>query len=354
MEDGTTADLADASRWAQPVARLEITDQQASHTATRERDVESYFMQGVESGETPVLQIHKSPTSLVMSLPITSPISSNELTSPTSSDPMSTISISRLSGGLEHPRRPKVPYSIEQSDPPAAYREYPKPRATDHSEDYDRAPREDVLTPDLQQWQQLPLNKSDAVSVSLSPWLANSDMVNACPELPEPLDLLYGTNNNPLADMIQNALRALRCRDPERLGIGWLLYVMAKWRATPTAERFARIPVFFRPVQRQLTELHASCIDTIIWSGLRLNLMDNIDELDIWEITGMLSCCLKIRWPWGQDFLERDEDNVLRIRVDFMRTFTSETGWGITSEFVMRYPALFRDMDLTTVCYTPS
>ena len=67
------------------------------------------------------------------------------------------------------------------------------------------------------------------------------------------------------------------------------------------------------------------------------------------EFAGYLSCCTKLRWPWGEDMLERDGDDNLQMRQEFSDVFTSESGWGITAEFMEKYPELLEGMDVESL-----
>jgi hypothetical protein len=65
----------------------------------------------------------------------------------------------------------------------------------------------------------------------------------------------------------------------------------------------------------------------------------------------MLACCTKIRWPWGEDILERNEENELCIKPTFYETFMSESGWGLTPEFIDRYPDLVAGIDISSLVF---
>lgn len=47
--------------------------------------------------------------------------------------------------------------------------------------------------------------------------------------------------------------------------------------------------------------------------------------------------------------LERDERDDLQICQDFLDAFTEESGWGLTSEFIAKYPELLDGMDVEVV-----
>lgn len=65
----------------------------------------------------------------------------------------------------------------------------------------------------------------------------------------------------------------------------------------------------------------------------------------------MFACCAKIRWPWGEDILERNGENELVIKEEFYKTFLSESGWGLTAEFIGRYPDLMSGIDANSLVF---
>jgi hypothetical protein len=98
---------------------------------------------------------------------------------------------------------------------------------------------------------------------------------------------------------------------------------------------------------------HPLVLDFLPWPQLRLNFIRQwhvyCDDRD--DVFGMLACCVKIRWPWGEDILERDDQNNLCIKKRFFDTFMSLTGWGLTPEFTTRYPDLVEGMDMRELMF---
>ncbi|KAJ5762016.1 uncharacterized protein N7511_005398 [Penicillium nucicola] len=234
----------------------------------------------------------------------------------------------------------------EQTDPFLA-----TPTISPHTESPTESPPANKPSP----WNQIPLHSDDFSRVQTivsCPWFAYPEKIIPCPDIPSSaLDILYGTKTNPLADMIHTALQRRPIRDPERLSIGWLAYHATRWIVSPSPATYERLPVFLRPMKEQLQVPHPVVLDLMPWPKLRLNLMNrwNFYYKDRDELFGMFACCVKIRWPWGEDILERNEDNELVMKPQFYETFMSERGWGITPEFIARYPDLFAGIDINSI-----
>lgn len=136
--------------------------------------------------------------------------------------------------------------------------------------------------------------------------------------------------------------------------MGLVVYAYAKWRVPPSPEAFARIPACMKPVMGQLQRTHLSCLDQIICPRLRLNMMHFCHKDKLLDAMNLLSCCLKVRWKWGENILERDDNDELQIRPSFFDTFMVAEGWGITSEFIDTHPALVNGIDLSQMLYVPT
>ncbi|EYE92317.1 bZIP transcription factor [Aspergillus ruber CBS 135680] len=208
------------------------------------------------------------------------------------------------------------------------------------------------LGPDLPPWYQTPINNYGHnlfYFPATCPWLSNPHLIALCPPYPSPLDLLHGTRRNYLANQIHHLIRRRAFRDSECLALGWLAYLFSKWRATPSPETFARLAPFQRPVAIQLQKGHPAALDLMPWPQLRTNLIKNWTKFDFVEFAGYASCCIKVRWPWGEDVLERDEEDRFQVRLEFMEVFMRESGWGLTTEFIQRYPEFVEGMDVENV-----
>lgn len=55
---------------------------------------------------------------------------------------------------------------------------------------------------------------------------------------------------------------------------------------------------------------------------------------------------MKVRWPWGQRIIERGGQDRLQVHQEFLDVFTKESGWGLTSEFIERFPELLQGMSV--------
>jgi len=202
-------------------------------------------------------------------------------------------------------------------------------------------------------WSNTPAHSASDVVVteSFKNWLRRPDLVHASPDHPQPLELLYGSKTNFLADTIHHSLRSWPCRDPERLATGWLMYYQIKWMLRPIPENYARLQEFQIPVTEQLEHSHPYFIDFIHWPILRTNVIRHGARESAQDMLGLFLCCVKLRWPWGQNFLEPELDGTLKMRKDFVDTFTSLDGWAVTDDFFLRFPALGEGVDLEKIRY---
>lgn len=182
-------------------------------------------------------------------------------------------------------------------------------------------------------------------------WLSYPELIADCSPVPSPLDLLHGTKRNFLADQINRRMRLRRVREPECLGYGLLCYLFSKWLISPNATTFARLPPFMHPIVAQYQQGYPNAFDLLVWPQLRRNLIKKWHLYDYFELFGYLSCCARIRWPFGEPILERDTDDNLQIRQEFLDTVTRESGWGLTTEFIDKYPELLEGMDVEAVTF---
>ncbi|KAJ5642432.1 hypothetical protein N7490_006432 [Penicillium lividum] len=206
-------------------------------------------------------------------------------------------------------------------------------------------------------WNQLPLYSDDFSSyrtVSL-PWFFFIEQITNCPDTPaSPLEILYGSKSNPLANMIHLALEKRPIREPEKLALGWITYHISRWIVAPSPKTFAALPSCMHPAEEQLKIEHPLALSCIPWPKMRSNVIrqwpfyNSVRD----ELFGMFTCCIKIRWPWGVNVLERNEHDDLCIKPAFYETFMSEQGWGITPEFLSKYPRLADGLDVNSVIFT--
>jgi hypothetical protein len=128
---------------------------------------------------------------------------------------------------------------------------------------------------------------------------------------------------------------------------------MSRWILAASPATYEQLPLFLRPVQGQMQIAHPMVLDFLPWPKLRLNLIQrwHLYGNDRDGLFGMFACCVKIRWPWGEPILERDARNELEIKKSFYETFMSESGWGLTPEFIARYPDLMAGIDIATLVF---
>lgn len=204
----------------------------------------------------------------------------------------------------------------------------------------------DQLT--IPRWYITPLHlKSDLLATDIfASCIRKPDQVRASPEMPMPAELVYGSKRNFLANVIFEGTRKWPCRDPERLAGGWLAYKLIKWMVEPTEDRFNRLYEFQRPVAEQLCYPHPYFVDFFMLPQLRANLVKKQHMYQTLDVIGLLTCCLKVHWPWNKPMLEPDDEGQLQMRAEFLDTFTRIEGWGITKEFATMYPHLVEGADM--------
>ncbi|KAB8215265.1 hypothetical protein BDV33DRAFT_195355 [Aspergillus novoparasiticus] len=186
----------------------------------------------------------------------------------------------------------------------------------------------------LSLWSRLPLNFAQElyISESLYSCFDRLDLVQASPDEPSPVELLYGSSQKLLADRIHKATRFWPICDPERLSSGLLTYNMIKWLTRPSQEPFGRLLEFQRPINDQLQRPHPRCIDFVMWPVLRANLVKAFHKYDLKMVFAAFICSLRIRWPWGKSFLQPDMTNSWQVHKEFYDTFTRIEGWGLSDE----------------------
>ncbi|KAL0472577.1 hypothetical protein QR685DRAFT_543752 [Neurospora intermedia] len=213
------------------------------------------------------------------------------------------------------------------------------------------SPPELPTDPATPRWSMTPFHDDDDAIMTdcFRLWLQRPDLVESSPESPTPLELLYGSKRNFLADVIHQALRKCPYLDPERLAVGWLCYHFIKWMICPTEAAYSRLQPWQLPVEEQLQKKHPYFIDLLWFPGLRANMINKQHQYDLADAFALLTCCAKVRWPWGKNFLEPGEDGQFRMVPEFYDTFTRIEGWGLTDELIMRYPAIVDGLDIESI-----
>ncbi|KAE8150840.1 hypothetical protein BDV25DRAFT_171878 [Aspergillus avenaceus] len=200
-------------------------------------------------------------------------------------------------------------------------------------------------------WNMLPLHEAFSYPESCH-WFAYPNLVLSSADTPSPLDLLYGSRSNALADMIYTSMKGELFRDPERLALSWILYHFSRWYMSPSPAAYERIPTFARPMPEQLHTMHPRVLDcAFVVPEMRLNLIRRWHQYQgrHQELIGLLACCWRVRWPWGEPILERNAYNEICIRPSFYNTFMNEKGWGLTPEFIERFPEPLSGIDVDSI-----
>ncbi|OAA53229.1 hypothetical protein ISF_08961 [Cordyceps fumosorosea ARSEF 2679] len=206
-------------------------------------------------------------------------------------------------------------------------------------------------------WSRIPPHDDDFSNLETlagCPWFGHASLIQSCPDTPHsPLDILYGSTLNPLADMIHRNSNRRPFRELERLATGWLAYLFTRWVCNPCPETYRRMPSFLRPVKEQLEIVHPMVLNMVPWSRVRVALIRAWPQYrdNYRDFFGLFACCIRIRWPWGEHVLERAADNTLVMRQDFYETLMSERGWMVTRDFVDQYPALFAGVHVESILY---
>ncbi|RFU33075.1 hypothetical protein B7463_g3303, partial [Scytalidium lignicola] len=171
----------------------------------------------------------------------------------------------------------------------------------------------------------------------------DSEMISSFPEIPDPIDLLYGSRTNALANAFAQNVKRWCERDVERLAIGHLLYLYTKWRLSPTRERYERLPTWFCPTEDQLKDEHHIAFDQLVWPRIRGDFIKFGSGLSITvveQILRLFATNLRVIWT-DAPILERDpEEGGLRMRPDFYYTLIHEEGWALKSHCESEYYSL--------------
>ncbi|KJR88489.1 uncharacterized protein SPSK_07288 [Sporothrix schenckii 1099-18] len=203
-------------------------------------------------------------------------------------------------------------------------------------------------------WARTPVRYSGPNDVRRPDWDANTRIVFDSPEVPAPLDILYGSHHNSLASCLQRSGKTYYQRDPERLAIGWLVYHYVKWRMQPSAARYAMLPTFLQPLHEQVWVPHPGSLDFVIWEGPRRKLLKTYDRYDVVKFIRRYCRCLRLRWRREEDVLVTNVEGKHVLRPDFVERFMSTAGWGLDPEFVKYYPELFDGDEWDQIVYNPS
>ncbi|KAH6880375.1 hypothetical protein B0T10DRAFT_565598 [Thelonectria olida] len=220
----------------------------------------------------------------------------------------------------------------------------------------DFVPQQPTLAFGAEPWTLRPAHEATDVLISehFARILAHPGLVHACPESPNPLELLYGSRNNFLAQLLNQSSQRWPLGDPERLAAGLLTYRFLLWASHPTRARFAQLCDFQKPGVEQLSQSHHLFIDFICWPRLRANMIKHADLYDPVDAVTLLTCCQKVRWPWRKPFLLPNDNGDWHICPEFYSTMTRLDGWGLTDEYIQylrQYPQLLEGIDVETLRY---
>ncbi|KAF9893309.1 hypothetical protein FE257_011739 [Aspergillus nanangensis] len=174
---------------------------------------------------------------------------------------------------------------------------------------------------------------------------ATRDLAVLCPDIPKPIDLLFGGSSNTLANFIVSELSDLPLLPPEKFASSWLIYLYCRWLIRPSQATFERLPANFRPTTTQLVQEHPISYDGIFWPQLRDNLIRHGDKYDMESVLGLLSCTCRVRGGFNQEIIVRKNDGDLQVHPGFHRRFHTTDEWGLLEKFWIEYPELVEGMD---------
>jgi len=127
--------------------------------------------------------------------------------------------------------------------------------------------------------------------------------------------------------------------------LGWLTYILVKWRLHPTQDCFDRLPHFMQPTDLQTCQAHPSVIDGIIWPQMRDNFIKaGSNGQGLHHVLRALCPAMKLTWPKNTPLLEPQGSGGLVMRSDFPQTFTQLENWSISPEFARDHPDLVTGM----------
>ncbi|XXH01732.1 hypothetical protein Hte_008093 [Hypoxylon texense] len=166
--------------------------------------------------------------------------------------------------------------------------------------------------------------------------LNRSDLVHLAPETPQPVDFSLRLQEQLPRQraLLHAATRPWLCRDPDRLAFCWLTYPLGQVAACGRARRALLAP--------------PRLPDPPVPEQLRRPAPGAYERREVAFDAGLLPP--GPAGPFGELVLEPADDGRLRVRTDFYDAFTQLGGWGLTKEFLDKYPALVEGLGAASVC----
>ena len=196
-------------------------------------------------------------------------------------------------------------------------------------------------------WARIPARSYGLNDVRRPAWDANMRIIFDSPDTPSPLDLMYGSKHNPLADSLYRSCKHYYKGHAVRLAVGWQVYQYIKWRTQPTASRYASLPAYLKPSHEQIWRPHPGSLDLIVWEPLRRRMLRDYSKYNMAQFVLQYTRCLRLRWNADEaDVLETNRATGAHVLCSaFVHTMMSDSGWGLQPEFRTFYPELFDDND---------
>ncbi|KEQ68110.1 hypothetical protein M436DRAFT_29969, partial [Aureobasidium namibiae CBS 147.97] len=162
---------------------------------------------------------------------------------------------------------------------------------------------------------------------------------------PQPVDILYGGSDNPLANVIAAKMSIEPILAPEHFAWSWLMYLYGMWLIDPTQDRFEALPSWLHPTTLQLSELHPSSADLVIWPVMRDNIIRYSATLDMAAVHSLFVCTCRLRGAFNAKFIKRTNNGDLELDTAFERIFLDVEKWGLLDKFWVTYPQLVEKLD---------
>jgi hypothetical protein len=146
-----------------------------------------------------------------------------------------------------------------------------------------------------------------------------------------------------LNDALVKAIRLCACDTiAAEAALLYISHIMWSWYIWPSPASYARLPVYMRPVRRQLEIPHPHWSDTVFFPLLRDRMMTHQERFMTTEFIISFTESFGIRWPSGAEGNARiftmSENGWLGLTPEFEAAVRDFSCWTMSSKFFRRYP----------------